>query len=463
MREVSAAGVRWGVAPHGTDRATRSLAPDGTWRWALGLILVVAFAVRLYLVTGPSSWQPYTIDSTTGRYIMRGMRLSGAPGPMYDRVARNFLAGRGLVNEPGSVTPTRAPLYPLILAGMYSLVDEPLLPIGILHALLGTVTCLLVWQAARMMSSNAVGLLAAGITAVMPEFLKYTPRLYASTLLVFLTAAFVVAVFAARRRKSAWWSVLPGLLLGLVALTRLELLVLLPAVLIWQLLDGGTTWRQRLARCTLMTAGLALVVSPWLIYNRTTSVDELADAGGGSLGNWLWGHNNPYAQTVWEDPPTGPGALERGLGAVPVHAARDRIQAELGSSDPKAVEGYFKQRAIEFILAHPIRVAELVVSRLMLLWNLWPTPPPPLPAFLAYWAFLGVALVGIVLTWRQPETRLLVFMLIAVTLFYSFIHGHPRYRLPATVTVIMLFAVGATQVWNRLRRGTGGMNPARRA
>ena len=418
----------------------------------IALIVVVAFGLRLYLVTGPEDWTPFTIDTATGGYIQRGMKLSGNPGPAYDSVARNFLAGRGLVNDPGTRHPTRAPLYPLKVAGFYSMFGYSLLPIGIFQALLGALTCLLVWQAARMMSTEHVALLAAGMVAFMPEFLKYTPRLYESTLLVFLSSALVLVLLVARGRTSVWWAVAAGAIFGLLALTRLEMLVLVPFIAFWQFAYSSGSRRQRIGRVTITVLVLFLVISPWLVGNQTTDVDSLAEAGGGRLGWWLWGRLGPQAKTVWEDPPTGPRNAERGLGAVARITALEQLETEIGTGDEAMLDPHLKREAVDFMFRHPLRIVPLVLSRIMMLWNLWPTPPPPLPLFIGYWAFLALGIVAAVVWWRQPEMRLLVLIVIGITLFYGFLHGHPRYRLPASIPMIMMASVGLVHIWEDLKR-----------
>jgi len=431
--------------------------PGGTgpsWlseRTMIGAVLLVALGVRIYLVTGSYSWSPHTVDEGPGKYLVRGMRLSGDPGPTYDRIARNFLAGKGLVSDRGSFHRKRAPLYPLLLALTYSVFDRPLLAIGVVHAILGAGTCLLVWRTVRECFGRTPALIASAVVAVLPEFLKLTPQLYASTLLVFLSAAFVLSMFRSRGRRSIFSMVVPGALLGLVVLTRLELLVLLPGAVVWVLLGQEYGWRQRWARAIVFTLTVAVVISPWLVYNRTTNLSRLAKAGGAGLG-WLWYNNNPWAQTCWEDPPWGPRGVARGLGAAQMKAARERIQASLGTDDPDVVNGYIRQSSIRFIRAHPLRIAELSLSRLLMLWNIWPTVPPSLLIFVLFWGFLGVAVVGAIVSRTKHETQLLLIMIILVSLFYGFIHGHPRYRLPAMPAVVMLFAVGATYLWRALTR-----------
>ena len=419
-------------------------------RMALGFIVLLALGIRLYLVTGSPSWYPYTVDETTGHYIMRGMRLSGDPGPAYDAIARSFLAGQGLVNAPGASWSKRAPLYPLVLAGFYSLFDEPLVPIGILHAVLGALTVLMVWVVTHRAYGETPAFVAAVVAALLPEFLKYTPRSYASTLVVFLSALLLVAAFAAYRRRGMRWVILVGGVAGLIALCRWELIVLLPIVPVWLLLDRKHSWRPRVVRAVACGVISIVVVSPWLMHNRVTTTEKLAQAGGGSL-RWLWGNNNPYAKTCWEDPPWGPRGPGRGLGWVERNAATERIKKELATDDPAAIDRHLGELAVQFIRSHPGRVAELMSSRFLMLWNIWPTPPPPIWVFSAFWCFLGVALLGGVASWRKPETRLLVLIIIFVSLFYSFIHGHPRYRLPAMPGVVILFAVGADYLWRRIR------------
>jgi len=325
------------------------------------------------------------------------------------------------------------------------------LAIGVMHAILGAATCLLVWRATRECFGGTPALVASGVVAVLPEFLKYTPRLYASTLLVFLSAAFLLSMFGSRARTSIFSMVVPGALLGLIVLTRLELLVLLPGSLVWLLLHRDYAWQERWARVTVLTLTAAAVISPWLIYNRTTDVGRLAKAGGAGL-DWLWYRNNPWAQTCWEDPPWGPGGAARGLGAAQAKAARERIQASLGTDDADVVNRYIRESSMQFIRAHPLRIAELSLSRLLMLWNIWPTPPPSPLIFAFFGSFLGVAVLGAIVSRTKRETQLLLITIILVSLFYGFIHGHPRYRLPAMPAVVMLFAVGATHLWGGFTR-----------
>jgi len=79
----------------------------------------------------------------------------------------------------------------------------------------------------------------------------------------------------------------------------------------------------------------------------------------------------------------------------------------------------------------------------MYLWNLWPTPPPSIIFFVAYWIFLGMALIGGVVYWRRSG---LVQIAVLLTLSYTLVHGAtwaiPRYRLPVVPWVIVLAIIG---------------------
>jgi len=405
-------------------------------RTFLMAIVVVAFAIRVYVVTGPVSWFPHTIDSTFGHYIVRGMRVSGAPGPIYDGMAKSLLAGRGLVYE-ADYPKRRSPLYPVLLAGIYWLSGESLLAVGFFHAVLGALTCLFIWLLTREAFGVVPAMLAASVAAFLPEFLKYTPRLYDSTLLVFLCAAFLYAASWARRSRKAFAMVLPGLLLVLVIACRLELVVLVPGFTLWLLWDGAS-WKERIARVSVLIILAVIVIGPWLAYTGTPSVERLLEAGGGSKA-WIWRFNNPYLRTCWEDPPEG---LDRGQGFAEREVAQTRIEESLGTRDGQQIQHHFGQLALTFITHHPFRVLELMFSRILILWNIWPTPPPSLWLFGAFWAFLTFAIIGAVATRHSPETRLSIIVIISVTLLYGFLHGHPRYRIPAMPSVIILFALG---------------------
>jgi hypothetical protein len=154
--------------------ASRSLVPAC---WLAGL-LALGLGLRIAVVATHSS------ELSTDRDAYLG-------------IAQGIWEGRGY-STPGSRQPTayRPPLYPLLLAPI-SAADQAWLR-GAVQVLLGTATVALTWIAARRSNFDLrASVIAAGLVAVDPLLLVYTPQVMTETLAVFLTAA-VLAGLAGR-------------------------------------------------------------------------------------------------------------------------------------------------------------------------------------------------------------------------------------------------------------------------
>jgi 4-amino-4-deoxy-L-arabinose transferase-like glycosyltransferase len=84
----------------------------------------------------------------------------------YDRAARSFLATGAF--DAGYY---RFPLYPLLMAASYHLFGPSLVPFRILQAILGTLTCAVVWRLARAQFGKRTGILVLlGLAISRPTF-----------------------------------------------------------------------------------------------------------------------------------------------------------------------------------------------------------------------------------------------------------------------------------------------------
>ncbi len=224
------------------------------WTISAGVIIVVAFAVRLAWLRAPHALQPDGVEyiqlarslTTTGRYGMDG-------------------------HTPSTFRP---PLYPLLIAAVESATAnwEPLL-LGV-QCLMGALTVGLTMTIARRFFSDRVALLAGAMLAVAPMTSQFAVLVLTETLFTFLV---ILAVFL-------WTSHRPisaGVAFGAAALTRASLLpyIFLVGVagLFLVFLPGADrrAWR-RIAAAALIT------IAPWVARNVVeTGRWTVADAGWG--------------------------------------------------------------------------------------------------------------------------------------------------------------------------------------
>ena len=187
---------------------------------------------------------------------------------LYDTQARNVVSGYGLAAKPPQLYPMFFG-YSLLLAGIYAVLGHDLQAVHLLQAVLGSLTCVLVFLIAyRSFDKDKHLSLVAGLLACcFPPFIEYTGRLLTETLATFALALFVYLFIAATRADRKQLFILSGLAFGLAVVSRdlfFYLLVFIPAIIV------VTFWRNKgkVIRFTvLFLLGVILICSPLLARN----------------------------------------------------------------------------------------------------------------------------------------------------------------------------------------------------
>ena len=137
------------------------------WPLWLGAILVLAVLLRL----------GYSFGVARGLLDLQP-QLEANDG--YGLIAENLYAGNGYRFAPDKLpTAMRAPVYPLMLWGTFEVFGVNYAVIQVLQALLGALTCYLVFLLGRWVLSIEVGLIAALLCAFYPNAIIYSSRIYA--------------------------------------------------------------------------------------------------------------------------------------------------------------------------------------------------------------------------------------------------------------------------------------------
>ena len=353
----------------------------------------------------------------------------------------------------------RMPGFPLVLAAVISVFGESYLVARILMAIVGTLACWLVFVLGRELFDRQVGLVACAMCALSPVMAGFSAVLLTETL------------FAALMLSSLWL---------FIRLTRLQDLPdeetnsqRLPSILLATgagLAIAATTY----ARPVWLLAGLAFVgVS--LVVSRNRRVVLLHGAimhlaVGLALLPWIV--RNYYASnghivptTLWVGPSLYDGLNPHATGDSDMQfVINDNLIASMSEYD---VDRQYRDRAIDYAVAHPGRAVELAIAKLARMWKPLPNADefqtPLFAVLMAAWT-LPVFALAIRGCWLNRSAWVL-FMTIGPAIYLSAIHmlfvGSIRYRLPAEYTLAILAASALCHLWrNWNRRVSIEANPA---
>lgn len=219
----------------------------------------------------------------------------------YRRLAQTLYATGtfGVLDPQGYPVATayRPPLYPWLLSWLQGF-NSDLLPIAILHAILGACSVTLTYRIAlRLGLSGLQSLAASALVLFDPILLRQSTLVMTETLATFLGLfAWWLALFLDRNstRGAAIGAAIGlaiGATLGIACLCR-------PTALAWALLWGGCELRRNPLRASCLLLGCLLVLLPWWKRNQSEIGQGLwATTHGGYT---LLLANNPILYEHWE-------------------------------------------------------------------------------------------------------------------------------------------------------------------
>jgi 4-amino-4-deoxy-L-arabinose transferase-like glycosyltransferase len=206
--------------------------------------------------------------------IVRHDVLPGGDSFFYHFGARLLVEGHGFIEPTPFIngiveqSASHPPLYLLYLAIPSSVgLDGPLSHM-LWSSLIGVGSVVLVGLTAREVAGPRAGLVAATLAAVYPNMWIFDGFLVSETMAIFTTILSIYLAYRFLRSPSFWRAAGLGLACGIAALSRAELVLLLPLlVLPCILFTRRTDETQKLK--ALVAAGVAAVIAmgPWIGFN----------------------------------------------------------------------------------------------------------------------------------------------------------------------------------------------------
>ena len=245
---------------------TREAAPTlRVARWSVPWAWVVfAFALGTGLLLGFVVFRVQSlVDQNTDPYFFGDMGKSIADGNGFEGF--------------GSLITRRAPLYPIVIGGVYAVFGDHQKLIVLLHVLMFSGTCVLAYDMGRRLFNHRTGVIAGLVCALHPMLLRYIPNLHLETqltLLITLTAWLTIRFY---ERPTVAAGALVGLASGAAALTK-AVALLYPALFVAGIIlacraarrrgeQRPTPWKPILAIFVVM----GCLILPWTARNYRSS------------------------------------------------------------------------------------------------------------------------------------------------------------------------------------------------
>ncbi len=276
----------------------------------------------------------------------------------YHNLAVSLSEGNGFAWPGGRPTAKRPPLYPVLLAGVYSLFGEGYGVGRVFQIILGVLVVLLIFLLAGRFFSGDIPLLAMGVVAVNPFLIFISGYLLTENLYICLMLASIILLTGALRssENSKRRFFYTGLVMGLCVLARPAAILMAGLLFLVIVVVGRGRLTGRLARGAVFIAAAVMITSVWAVRNRVAMGESVMFTTHGGI--TFYQGNNPVVYR--EDGYRG--------GVAPHHTLPgwDKIRrAEEVESDRLAWE-----MGMEYVRRNPGKFLSLAASRFARTWRL---------------------------------------------------------------------------------------------
>ncbi|MEO7360829.1 MAG: glycosyltransferase family 39 protein [Gemmatimonadaceae bacterium] len=204
--------------------------------------------------------------------VLFGFRAQGFVSTTFDpyffgKMGASIARGDGFMPF-GNLIQRRAPLYPLVIGGVYWVFGEKPVLVLLLQCLLHAGTCLLLFDLTRRLFGQRAGVIAGVLCAVHPVLLRYVPDLHLETLFTFLVTLTIWLTERFARVRNVRTGALLGIAFGLATLTK-SVILLYPGLFAMAVLNTLAREKKQLPIRGLATmfVTMALTISPWTVRN----------------------------------------------------------------------------------------------------------------------------------------------------------------------------------------------------
>ncbi|MBM4134678.1 MAG: glycosyltransferase family 39 protein [Nitrospira sp.] len=377
-------------------------------------------------------------------------------GDDYSRVALGIAEGRGFY--PPDMKPNivyRAPFYPLVLGGIYKAAGgENLVAVRLVHCGLAVLTGLLLFAIGRTLGGLLTGFLALGLFAVHPYFIYHTATVAPETTFIFLTVACYHFLFRFYDRARLRDALAAGFCLGLAAVTKGTVLLIIPAACLTAVLLLRTSWRRAWAGAALFVLTALLVIAPLSAYTYARWHEFSLILDGSGLNFWI-ANSEESVRLFRAETPEEFKRIQRTLWMEVLPA----FEQEIGALAPASRDAFYFRRGWEELRAHPGTSLWLAYERLKIFWSPWVHPKVYglKEVLVSAAATVPLFVLGFATLWRRirrgcPDAVFAGLAMVLITLVAGMLFNTEiRWRIPLIDTLLILYtALGIASYAARL-------------
>jgi 4-amino-4-deoxy-L-arabinose transferase-like glycosyltransferase len=407
------------------------------WRILL-LVALAALVLRVGYVAFAKTNQPIHGDQLF--YNAEANRLARGDGFLepFDPQALS----RGVIREGKDPAADHPPLTVIVLAPVSFVTSQALIPQRLTMAVLGTVAVVIIGLLARRLAGDRAGWIAAGIAAIYPNLWVNDGLIMSETIATLVVALALFYAYRLIREPNVWNALIVGALCGLAALTRAELVLLVPLLAVpAALVARSVATAQRWKLAGIGVLGAAVLVAPWVGYNLARFEEPTYLSTNDGIA--LLGSN---CDSVYYGDGIGLTDLKC-LGSNP-------------RGDQSVDSKIFRDRAFDYIRDHKKRAVLVAFARVGRTWSLY--RPWDMVSYnkgegregwvttlglIAYYPLLIAAVGGwVVMRRRRRRSWPLLVPALIVTIASAATYGQTRFRVPAEPTIVVLAAVAIAAV-----------------
>lgn len=402
------------------------------------LIFVLAYVLRLVYIVEISGQPYFSAPAVDAEY--------------HDTWAQQIAEG-DFTFEEGPFF--RAPLYPYFLGFLYFLTGHDYFMVRVIQALIGALSCVLIFKLGTRLFNERVGLIAGFVSACTGIFIYFEAELLIPVILLPLDLAVILSLLKARDRDRNLWWWLGGIFFGLSAIARPNILITLPVIVV--LIIAKTHLKRSAVRMVLVSLGIIIPILPVTYHNLMQGEFIPISTQGGV--NFYIGNN---AES------DGATAVFPGLTNIWRYEDAVEIAIEESGGDLSAgeVSDFYYRKGADFIFGQPAKWLNLM-GRKVLLWfsrieisnnkNIYFSAGDSIllqmSMYNGFWLYGSLGILGFGIFYgRKFEYRIIVWFVILYSASVILFFVTSRYRVPTLPYFIIFAAAAADHIYNLFRQ-----------
>ena len=368
----------------------------------------------------------------------------------FEQIINNLLSGKGFLyyHMGKPYWSVNTPFYSFLSAGIYLVASHNYFAMFLTQIIFSLLLIYIVFAIGRIIFSEKIGFLSSVFTAFHPGFVYYDVfKLVPLSIDSFFVTFSVFLFLKFKENPNKWKFILMGTIIGLGALSRGIIGVILPISILYVLLfSKSLSLHKRIIIAFSLIVGTYSILSPWIIRNYIIHKEFIIVS---TIGEAFWRGNNKYA--------TG-SCLTKNNTSI-LNLWPEDFRNKVDSLDEIHLKKFFLDEAMGFIKDNPLDFIKLYVKKLYYFWWFSPQSGTLYPLiylylykyiyifFLLFFVFGIIAVFNVKDDLCKGRVLVVLFVTMAICLFQSLFYVEGRHRWIVEPLMSILSAYGALKFY----------------